>query len=981
MGVLVPPMWAQKTFLKRTRRGRVIKVAREHYLRRDIACGLAACPDCQAQADPLGRSRLAPLTASPCPSLVPQPHLLLLDTNVILDQIDLLEAPGLANVVIPQTVAQEVRHRSGPVFRRLQELFVQPRKHFYLFLNEHHVETWSARKPGESPNDYHDRAIRLTAAWYAQHAACPVVLLTEDGDNRRRAQAQGLTALPVADYVRALTAWPSLIERLAARVSISAGSAGSLFPEHLAPDAINRGLKRGTLQRGVFHLNRTNYLEAGVSVAGHDRPVLIRGPVDQNRAVDGDHVAVRVWPAEQWRAPAEIVLADDGPDPGDTLAREIQLLAAPVPSGLVQPTGQVVGIIRRQWRPYCGLLQAHSQPQATRHIFVAAEGKIPKIRVETRQAAGLAGHRIIVAIDAWPRHSRYPLGHFVRSLGPLGDKATENEVLLLEHDVPHAQFSEAVLDELPKLPWSISERDQAGRVDYRHLDICSVDPPGCTDIDDALHCRELPLGRFQVGVHIADVSHFLRPGTSLDREAAHRSTTVYLTDRRIDMVPERLSSNLCSLRGGVDRLAFSCVWEMDAEANIISTQFHKSIIRSRSAMTYEQAQNRIDDPDDQEPVAHSLRHLMKLAQIMKKRRMDLGALVLASSEIRFNVDSETADPIDVQVKTIRDTNFMVEEFMLAANTSAAQRIFREFPECAMLRRHPAPPPSNFDPLVKAGQQQGYVIKVDSGKALADSLNAASDGANTYFNTMLRMIATRCMMQAVYFASGTIEQPLFQHYGLACPIYTHFTSPIRRYADVIVHRLLAAAIGADATYPDLLDKKVTQRIANNINYRHRMAQYASRASVNLHTHLYFRSKKRDEVGYILFVRQNAVQVLIPKYGLEGTLFLRGSESEGRGLEVDFQFNEEIPSQTCGAVTLRLFQKLKVQLSLDSTNVQHEQLVLRLVEPVIPGFSVSPTNDGLESQMQPIPDSKTTKRQSPATPAAETNSGKKKKKSRD
>merc|ERR1719427_1948549 len=148
--------------------------------------------------------------------------------------------------------------------------------------------------------------------------------------------------------------------------------------------------------------------------------------------------------------------------------------------------------------------------------------------------------------------------------------------------------------------------------------------------------------------------------------------------------------------------------------------------------------------------------------------------------------------------------------------------------------------------------------------LADSLNKATDPARPYMNTMLRMITTRCMMQAVYFASGTIEEPLFQHYGLACPIYTHFTSPIRRYADVIVHRLLAVSINADATYAELVDKKVTQKIAENINYRHRMAQYASRASVNLYTHIFFRGKKRDETGYILFIRQNASRASVNLY---------------------------------------------------------------------------------------------------------------------
>merc|ERR1719433_2270684 len=228
-------------------------------------------------------------------------------------------------------------------------------------------------------------------------------------------------------------------------------------------------------------------------------------------------------------------------------------------------------------------------------------------------------------------------------------------------------------------------------------------------------------------------------------------------------------------------------------------------------MTYEEAQNRIDDKKDQSPVTESLRILMKLSKIMKQRRVEAGSLVLASSEVRFNVESETADPIDVQAKVMRDTNSMVEEFMLAANISAAQRIFQNFPDCAMLRRHPAPPPSNFDPLVKAAAQQGFTINTDS-------LNAAVDPNNAYMNTMLRMIATRCMMQAVYFATGTIEEPLFLHYDLAAQYYTHFTSPIRRYADVMVHRLLAAAIGADVTWPEMLDKKHTQTQANMINYR-------------------------------------------------------------------------------------------------------------------------------------------------------------------
>merc|ERR1719228_381193 len=662
-----------------------------------------------------------------------------------------------------------------------------------------------------------------------------------------------------------------------------------LFPEHLSQSQITAGIKSGKLKQGVFYLSRTNFLEGTVNIEGRE-PVLLHGLESLNRAVDGDTVAVEVLEEKDWTAPAEVVLIDEGFDPGDTLEKDNKKLKEAVKSKDVQCTGKVVGIIRRKWRQYCGMLQPNPNKGATKHLFVAAEKKIPKVRIETRQADILANQRIIVAIDCWPRTSRYLTGHFVRALGKLGDKATENQVLLLEHDIPHSTFSEAVLECLPSLPWTITARDETVRVDCRHLDICSVDPPGCTDIDDALHARLLPNGNLEVGVHIADVSHFIRPNTAIDLEAANRCTTVYLTDRRIDMVPELLSSNLCSLRGGVERFAFSCVWEMTSKAEIVSTKFHKSIIKSRAAMTYEEAQNKIDDENDESSIAKSLRILLKLSRELKQRRVDNGALVLASSEVRFNVDSETADPIDVQAKVPRETNSMVEEFMLAANISSAEKIFAEFPDCAMLRRHPSPPPSNFDPLIKAAKQQGFEIIVDSGKQLADSLNQAMDPKNAYMNTMLRMIATRCMMQAVYFASGTIEEPLFKHYGLACPIYTHFTSPIRRYADIIVHRLLAVSIGADATYAELVDKKQTQKIAENINYRHRMAQYASLASVNLYTHIYFKDKKREETGYVLFIRQNAVQVLIPKYGLEGTLFLSGKKQDNSV----WKFDEDEPS---------------------------------------------------------------------------------------
>ncbi|KAG0716047.1 Exosome complex exonuclease RRP44 [Chionoecetes opilio] len=662
-----------------------------------------------------------------------------------------------------------------------------------------------------------------------------------------------------------------------------------------------------------------------------------------------------------------------GKDDGDeeAIRKEDDLLASGQGEGELQPTGRIVGIIRRKWRQYCGIIKKNDIAESLRHLFIPADKKVPFIRIETRQPDLLYDMRIIVAIDSWPRDSRNPKGHFVRVIGPVGDKDAENEVILLEHDCPHTKFSEAVLNCLPKMPWTITEKDEAARTDLRHLDVCSVDPIGCTDIDDALHCRKLLNGNFEVGVHIADVSHFIRPNTALDKEAQNRSTTVYLTTRRIDMVPELLSSNLCSLRGNVDRFAFSVMWEISPKAEVLSSKFHKSIIKSRGELSYEQAQQRIDDPNMQDDMTNSLRNLNMLAKQMKKKRVDDGALVLASMEVKFHVDPDTDTVVDIVAKQHLETMSMVEEFMLLANVTSAESTLKHFPDCALLRRHPAPPHSNFEPLLLSAKSQNIELDVNSNKTLAESLNCASQDSNPFFNSMLRIMTTRCMMQALYFCSGTLEPDEYYHYGLATPTYTHFTSPIRRhdtphlevygvlvlsliYADIIVHRLLAVIIEAERTYPELLNPKKLADLTHHINYRHKMAQYAGRGSAVITAIASLRGKTSEFDAYVLMLHKNALQVLVPTIGQQLTLYLNSKEKkkeekkkttkEVEAMEVDetvpqFEFNEKELYVKCGSVILRPFDHLRIQVSVDTSDVQHQRVVCKLIEPVIPGFSVS------------------------------------------
>ncbi|XP_033259145.1 exosome complex exonuclease RRP44 isoform X2 [Orcinus orca] len=882
-------MLKSRTFLKKTRAGGVMKIVREHYLRDDIGCGASGCAACgSAHEGPV----LEPQPLDRVSSLCPQPHYLLPDTNVLLHQIDVLEDPAIRNVIVLQTVLQEVRNRSAPVYKRIRDVTNNQEKHFYTFTNEHHRETYVEQLQGETSNDRNDRAIRVAAKWYNEHLKkmsaenqLRVIFITNDRKNKEKAIEEGIPAFTCEEYVKSLTANPELIDRLAclSEEGNEIDSGKIIFSEHLPLSKLQQGIKSGAYLQGTFRASRENYLEA---------TVWVHGDTEDNKE-----------------------------------------LKTAVSEKMLKPTGRVVGIIRRNWRPYCGMLSKSDIKESRRHLFTPADKRIPRIRIETRQASTLEGQRIIVAIDGWPRNSRYPNGHFVKNLGEVGDKETETEVLLLEHDVPHQPFSQAVLSLLPKMPWSITEKDMKNREDLRHLCVCSVDPPGCTDIDDALHCRELENGNLEVGVHIADVSYFIRPGNALDQESARRGTTVYLCEKRIDMVPELLSSNLCSLRSNVDRLAFSCIWEMNHNAEILKTRFTKSVINSKASLTYAEAQMRIDSATMNDSITTSLRGLNKLAKILKKGRIENGALTLSSPEVRFHMDSETHDPIDLQTKELRETNSMVEEFMLLANISVAKKIHEEFPEHALLRKHPAPPPSNYEILVKAAKSKNLEIKTDTAKALADSLDRADSLTFPYLNTLLRILATRCMMQAVYFCSGMDTD--FHHYGLASPIYTHFTSPIRRYADIIVHRLLAVAVGADCTYPELTNKHKLAELCKNLNFRHKMAQYAQRASVAFHTQLFFKSKGIvSEEAYILFVRKNALVVLIPKYGLEGTVFFEEKDKPKPRLTYD----DEIPSLKIEDTVFHIFDKVKVKIMLDSSNLQHQKIRMSLVEPQIPGISV-------------------------------------------
>jgi len=432
--------------------------------------------------------------------------------------------------------------------------------------------------------------------------------------------------------------------------------------------------------------------------------------------------------------------------------------------------------------------------------------------------------------------------------------------------------------------------------------------------------------------------------TAMDREAAKRGTTVYLVDKRIDMLPALLGTNLCSLRSNVDRLAFSCIWELTPEAEIVNVHFTKSVIRSKASLSYEEAQDRNDDERMNDNITKSIRILNGLAKKLKKKRIDSGALTLASPEVRFNLENDSQDPVDVEMKELKETNALVEEFMLLANISVAKKIHSKYPESSLLRRHPTPPQSNFDVLIAAAESVGIHLNCSSSKELADSLDKAIIPGQPYFNKLIRIMTTRCMMQAVYFSSGTVTEKDYWHYGLATEIYTHFTSPIRRYSDVIVHRLLAAAIDYGEGYStDIIDKMKIQKICDVLNFRHRMAQQASRSSVELFTNLYFKDRIVEEEGFIIRILKNGFVVLIPRYGIESIIYSEPNNKSGSAKQI-FTYDAKENKLVSEYATLKVFDKITVQISIEEVGVAgiSSKLSMKLVKPIVPGISIESQN---------------------------------------
>lgn len=449
--------------------------------------------------------------------------------------------------------------------------------------------------------------------------------------------------------------------------------------------------------------------------------------------------------------------------------------------------------------------------------------KLPECIMKRLKSGDMTIEMDLVAaqIDDWIEENPFPEAHILHVFGRGGEIQTHLDAILFQNAICFSEFPPEALSCLPCVPWEVPPKEIQCRKDLRNLCLFTIDPSTATDLDDALSIEKLPNGNFRVGVHIADVSYFVLPDTALDSEAQSRSTSVYMLQRKLPMLPPLLSENIGSLSPGVDRLALSMLLDVNGEGDVVDRWIGRAVIHSCCKLSYDHAQDIIDrgfdfeglkNTEDGYPkvyghfewpdVIMSLKSLYEISNVLKRKRFTDGALRLENPKVVILFD-ENGVPYDSKLSERKESNFLVEEYMLLANTVAAEVICRAYPDAALLRRHPEPNMRKMREFMAFCQKHGLELNTTSSGQFHWSLEQIREKlkGDPVLYYILISYATKPMQLASYFCSGDLKDSANEwgHYALAVPFYTHFTSPLRRYPDIIVHRTLLATIEAEDLY--------------------------------------------------------------------------------------------------------------------------------------------------------------------------------------
>ena len=575
--------------------------------------------------------------------------------------------------------------------------------------------------------------------------------------------------------------------------------------------------------------------------------------------------------------------------------------------------GQIVEVLERRKDTYVGVLQLSKN-----FGFVIADSNqmpydifIPKSLV----GEALNGQKVLARITEWPEHSNNPFGEIVEVLGKPGENDVEMKSILAEYNFP-LSFPKEVEKEAEKIDAGI-EQEISKRRDFRNTWTITIDPADAKDFDDALSLKKLDDGTWEVGVHIADVSHYVKPGTPLEKEAYERGTSVYLVDRVVPMLPEKLSNGVCSLRPDEEKLTFSAVFKMNENAQVLDEWFGKTVILSNRRFAYEEVQQTIET--GQGVFMENIMVLHRMATILRDKRFKNGSINFGSEEVKFKLD-EKGKPIETYVKEQKEANHLIEEFMLLANKKVAELIAKPkgkaTPKTFVYRVHDEPNPEKLNTFVQFLKKIGYSLNVGSHQALAQSYNKLFQSIHGKGEEqMIETIAIRTMAKA-YYSTDNIG-----HYGLAFQNYSHFTSPIRRYPDLMLHRLLFGYLNGMKS----ANKSEIEEKCKYSSDMERRAIQAERDSVK-YKQIEFMLDKKGQVfdGLISGVSKWGIFVEITKSKSEGLIRFNN-------LKDDYYFFDEDNYRIIGrqfGYVYRLGDEVKVLVK--DVNMDKRQLELELVD---------------------------------------------------
>ena len=539
--------------------------------------------------------------------------------------------------------------------------------------------------------------------------------------------------------------------------------------------------------------------------------------------------------------------------------------------------GEITRIVERSRKPYVGVAEVGAH-----QIFVRADSRrMPMdIYLSKKQYPDVKdGETVVVRIADWAEGSKSPVGELVERLGMAGNNDTEMHAILAEYELPY-RFDPEIEQAAEAIDGSITAKEIAARRDFRQVTTFTVDPADAKDFDDALSVRRVRDGVWEIGVHIADVTHYVRPQSTIDDEAVERGTSVYLVDRTVPMLPERLSNELCSLRPHETSLCFSAVFTLNENLDILEEWFGRTVIYSDRRFTYAEAQEVIET--GRGDYAEEILTLNRLAQALRRQRFKNGAISFDREEVKFKLD-ETGKPLGVYFKEQKESNQMIEEFMLLANRRVAEFCGkrktdkgRTVERPMVYRVHDSPSEEKLDRFRQFILRFGHIFKATKGRAVAKELNKlfAQIKGTTEENAVSTM-AVRSMAKA-YYTTDNIG-----HYGLAFPYYTHFTSPIRRYPDMMVHRLLARYL-ADGK---AADKTMLEDLCFRASEREVIAAEAERASIKYKMVEFMKEHIGEEFeGHISGLTEWGIYVELDETHIEGMSFLRDIDGDF------FQFDE-------------------------------------------------------------------------------------------